>query len=300
MIKKILLFILLGIFLISFASAIESNITKQDAELCINQSRIIISNLQNDGFSIIRVNDTLNEANLFYQSQKSSRTAKISFSRVIDYCNEIKNISEQAYTARDSFQALITFYNQSITEDMNTTDLDALISQIDDEIKSERYEKVEDLVNRGYDKISQVQSEFSTINVIYMNTTKSLKIFFQKNWLTIAVLIILFLIFFLAYKTRIKHWLVERKIKNLEIRKSTIKTLITKIQTDYFHTGSISEGEYNVKTKKFAELIRDIDRQIPLLYEERAKTEEKFKKAIKLNSSDKLSKPIKVVKLDKK
>lgn len=302
MIKKILLFILLGIFLISFVSAIESNITKQDAELCINQSAILIHNLQTDGFSIIRVNDTLSEANLFYQSQKSSRAPKISFSRVIDYCNEIKNISEQAYAARDSFQALITFYNQSITEDMNTTELDLLLKQIDNEIKSERYEKVEDLVNKGYDEISQVQSEFSTINVIYMNTTKSLKIFFQKNWLTITVLIVLFLILFLAYKTRIKHWLVERKIKNLEIRKSTIKSLITKIQTDYFHAGTISESEYNIKTKKFAELIRDIDRQIPLLYEELAKTEDSFKKAIKLNSlnNTKNNSPPKIIRVDKK
>ena len=44
-----------------------------------------------------------------------------------------------------------------------------------------------------------------------------------------------------------------------------------KIQKDYFQEGKIPEGEYNIKTKKYAELIRDIDRQIPLLQEELAK-----------------------------
>ena len=43
------------------------------------------------------------------------------------------------------------------------------------------------------------------------------------------------------------------------------------VQKDYFQYGKIAEGEYNIKTKKFAELIRDIDRQVPLMQEELAK-----------------------------
>ena len=39
-------------------------------------------------------------------------------------------------------------------------------------------------------------------------------------------------------------------------------------QRDYFQYGKIPEGEYNIKTKRFAELVRDIDRQVPLLKEE--------------------------------
>jgi hypothetical protein len=304
---SLLLLIIISILVINFysVSAVESGILQNEVESCLNQSEVIISKLQNDGFSIIRVNDTLSEAKLLYQSQKSSRSGKINLSRIIVYCNEIQNLSQQAYIARDSFQAMTNFYNQSITEDMNTTSLDRLIEQIDNEIKSERYEKVDTLVDLAYDEISRTQSEFSTLNVVYRNTTRSLKIFFEKNWLTLSVLFILAVIMFLAYRTKVKHWIVERKIANLETRKSTIKSLITKIQTDYFHSGTISESEYNIKTKKFAELIRDIDRQIPLLYEQLAKTGDNFKKYVNLKDSSKdLKKPDNsgkgIIKLDKK
>jgi hypothetical protein len=42
-------------------------------------------------------------------------------------------------------------------------------------------------------------------------------------------------------------------------------------QKNYFQFGTLPEGEYNIKIKKYAELVRDIDRQIPLLQEEMAK-----------------------------
>lgn len=64
---------------------------------------------------------------------------------------------------------------------------------------------------------------------------------------------------------------MERKIQNLEMRKKTLKGLIMKTQGDYFNSGNMSESAYEIRTKKFAEIVRDIDRQIPLLQEELVK-----------------------------
>jgi len=289
------LFFIIGIFLffnLALISAVSNN-TQEDARICLNESALIVLSLEADNFSVERVNDTLNEADLIYKSQIIvSYGRKTDFSRVIEYCDEIKSINEQAYIARDEFSALLRFYNLSITSDMNTSSLDKSIAEIENEIKSERYENVNSLVNNAYDEISLVQSEYSAVNVIYRNTTRNLRIFVEKNWLTLVVLIGLVLFLFFAYKTKLRKWYIERKISALELRKKTIKELITNIQRGYFHIGNVSETEYNIRTKKFAELIRDIDRQIPLLYEQLAKTqskvEDKFKKSDEPSSSVKI------------
>jgi len=49
------------------------------------------------------------------------------------------------------------------------------------------------------------------------------------------------------------------------------------MQEGYFKTKKLSESEYNIKLKKFKELIRDIDRQIMVLKEDMFKFEKKKK-----------------------
>jgi len=61
----------------------------------------------------------------------------------------------------------------------------------------------------------------------------------------------------------------------LEIRKDSIRNLTAKTQQDYFEKQDLSEITYKTRITKYAELIRDINRQIPLLNE---KLELKLKK----------------------
>jgi len=72
--------------------------------------------------------------------------------------------------------------------------------------------------------------------------------------------------------------IIENKINNLELRRKTLQGLMKKTQLDYFQNGIISEGNFNLRTKKFAEFIRDIDREIPLLKEDLVKINRKKKK----------------------
>ena len=74
---------------------------------------------------------------------------------------------------------------------------------------------------------------------------------------------------------KVKIRLIKGKIRKLELRKKTIKTLISNTQKDYFERGNLSEGNYNIRTKKFGELILDIERQLPLLNEGLAKLDKK-------------------------
>ena len=82
-----------------------------------------------------------------------------------------------------------------------------------------------------------------------------------------GIVLVLLLVFWKA----ISKYLVLRKIKYLETKKNVLNNLIQKVQVNYFKDKNASENEYRIKIKTFDEMIRDINRQIPLLKEEIAK-----------------------------
>jgi len=273
------------VFALNFLSAVtligvsKSNVTSTDAALCLNESVQIMAEMADSGLNVIRINDSIKEAQTLYDAQIVLRDRKrnYDFSLIIPYCDSIKKIKVDSITATDEFAALLLFYNESIVPGMNTTTIDKLVAEAQSEIISERYELVSGIVERAYSEIINVQSSYTTLNIFIDSTTKGLMKFIVDNWKVILTLLIMGALFFIAYRVKILKWITERRINKLQVRKNTLKNLIMKTQKDYFQLGKIAEGEYNIKTKKFADFVRDIDRQIPLLQEELIKLERKSK-----------------------
>lgn len=140
---------------------------------------------------------------------------------------------------------------------------------------NERYEKVKPLVDKAYTELIDLQSSRTAVGLFYDATSKSLKNFFIKNWIYLTSFLLIILILFFVYKKAISLWITKRKISELELRKKTLKDLLTQTQRDYFNYGKIPESTFHIKTEKLAELIRDIDRQIPLLQEQIVKLSKK-------------------------
>ena len=280
---SVMFFLLLTLFssqsVLAATGSINNATLEKDAIDCINESKDIINEMNVGGFKIQRVNDTLKQAELTYQSQIALKEKKknYDFSSIINSCENIKEIQELAIIARDELEALDKFYSISVVEGMDTTSIDQIIEEVNTEIDNERYEGVAEVVDKAYSEISRVKSSYTAANVIYRNTAKSLKIFWERNWKVIIALTITLIIFYIIYRIRILKWMINRKVERLRTRRKTIKELIMQTQKDYFQYGRIPEGEYNIKTKKFSELIRDIDRQIPLLQEDLIKLDKKTK-----------------------
>lgn len=270
-----------GIFIISFILLVqivnaETNLTVQEeAKLCLTDSESILNEFIENNFSYQRINDSLIKAQSIYDAQVILLQGgkNVDFSLILPYCGDIKKIRDLAFEVMDSYSSLKKFYNVSITSEMNTSELDLIIAEIDEEIVSERYEKVPPIIDNAYEEISKVKSSYTTLNLFYSSTTRGLKKFFQKNGLEILVSIFLLLILFLIFNKKIIKKITENKIREFELRKKTLQDLIKKTQKDYFQYGRLSEGNYNLRTKKFAEFIRDIDREIPLLKEKIMKIE---------------------------
>jgi membrane protein insertase Oxa1/YidC/SpoIIIJ len=223
-----------------------------------------------DGFNINKVNDTIREAKNFYDNQVSlmEKQKNSDFSKVLAYCEKIIQIQEDALKASYELASLLKFYNISLSSRMNTSTADLIILEINNEIRDERYENVPALIDNAYSEISKIQASQTTLGIFYKSTTRNIRTFLYKNWKWLSILIVVLIILYLVFKKRIMIYFIKKKMYYLEIRKNTLKELVMQTQKGYFQDNKISEGTYAIKTKKYAELIRDIDRQIPLLKEE--------------------------------
>ncbi|MBU3912929.1 MAG: hypothetical protein KKE50_02435, partial [Nanoarchaeota archaeon] len=137
------------------------------------------------------------------------------------------------------------------------------------------------LINIAYEELSEVQSSQTALNLFYSTTSKTVKNFFINQWKKILIISAIVLVLLLVSWKAISKFLVLRKIKFLETKKNVLNNLIQKVQGNYFKDKKASESEYRIKIKTFEEMIRDINRQIPLLKEEMFKIDKKTKSNLK-------------------
>ncbi len=277
---RLFIFLFLCMFLISFvfAGTNLTAVTFEEAKICINDSEKIMFTLKEQGFNFIRVNDTISKAKEILEIQLSlkEKGKNYNFSAVTFYCQEVFSIQKNAYDSQNELKVLIRFYNESFEEGIiNTSSVDIILQEINDEIFSERYEKVFPLVDRTYSEIAEVKGKYTSLNLFYDSTRRGIFRFFENNWIWISFILFISLIVYVFFRKAIMRELLRGKLEKLDLRKKTLKNLLEKNQRAYFGKGNISENEFNIKNKKLSELIRDIDKDIPLLHEELAKLSKK-------------------------
>jgi hypothetical protein len=268
-IRFILLFFLVIVMLFSFQSVLseELNLTDEEkAVRCINYSEEIINELRNNNFSFLRINDSLKEAKNLFEVQKTfgEKGKSTDYSSILETCEEIALLKVLAFDLQDQIGVLDDFYKSSL-EGIETSEIEGLLSQISQEMINERYELVPELIEKTYSEIILAQSRATTLNVFYDATTRGVKRFFQERWLELVIgfFVLIFLIFLL--KKPIEKMIIRRRLTLVEIRKKSLKDMITKNQDQYFNKGKMSEESFTVKSKKLAEIIRDVDREISIL-----------------------------------
>jgi len=284
--KVIVLFIL--VLSMSFALA-EVNLTLQEtAANCLNESSLVLNDIEAYNLSVNRFNDSLVKAQELYAAQViiEGRKGKPNYNLVISYCDQIKKLKLDAISAVDSYKVFLNFYHETIDSNMNSSTIDAIISQIDAEITGERYDSVPRLIDQGYAEISKVKSEQTALVLAYQATARGIGGFIKDNWIMLVSLLVFLSAIYLLYRTKISLWLLQRKLKNLLLRKDTLKNLMSTTQRNYFQYGNIPESTYRMRIKNFGELVRDIDRQIPLLQKEIAQYSFEKKDYEKLTQSD--------------
>ncbi len=235
-----------------------------------------MAQMLSDGLSATRYNDTLLLAEQLYSAQVALEKSggKPLYSIIDEKISELNGIKQKAYKSLDEIKALNATISQVEGVDMEPAA--EIYQQALNEFNSERYEESLKLVDGAYKKISELDAMQTKVKAFYEATSKNIIDFFRDNWEEILISAAAIAAAILLAYNRMARRLIKRKIENLETRKESIRNLIAKAQKEYFDEGKISESSYFIKTKKYAELIRDINRQIPLFKEELSK-KEKFK-----------------------
>lgn len=288
--RRVILLLVLVLSL-SFVYA-EGNLTSREiASNCLNESAVILDSLKLDNLSVTRFNDSFVRAQDLYEAQViiESRRGKPNYNLIITSCDQIKKLKQDATLALDSYRVFLNFYNETVDPGMDSSSVDTIIEQINAEIVGERYEGVPRLIDQGYTEISKIRSEQTAIALAYRATTRGIGGFVSDNWIMLVSVLVLGLAFYFLYRTKIALWLLQRKLNNLLLRKDTLKGLMSTTQRNYFQYGNIPEATYRMRIKNFGEIVRDIDRQIPLLQKDIARFsfEKKERENIKETERDK-------------
>lgn len=263
--KTLVISIICMIALASFAVAEDQPVTQEDARKALDQANALIVKMAEEGFSVQRMNDTLFEGEQIFIAQ-TTLGEKADFSTILDKTSSIDKISTQAYLTSDELSALKQKLEQE-TGDM--TDAWTLYNQAHQEFVDERYEQSLDLVDQTYSKISELQALNTKLKAIYDAGTGRFVKFLKLRWKVLTGTCIVLALLIILFQKRVRVWWVDRKITKLKFERDILKDLIKKTQLEYFQTGKIPESIYNIRTKKFGQLIRDINRRIPLFEEKK-------------------------------
>ncbi|MFQ5647715.1 MAG: hypothetical protein ACE5FW_00600 [Candidatus Aenigmatarchaeota archaeon] len=231
--------------------------------------------LQKAGLPVIRYNDTLFLAKQMYEAQLILEEAGAvpDYSLVQEHINELAGIKQKAFRALDELKALELTINQTVGIDL--APVLEIYAQSRDAFDAERYEECLELAEKTYEKISEMEALETKIRAFYEATSRGISEFLAVWWKEILVTLTALVLAVVLTYNRLMMFLIRKRIEGLEQRKESIRKLVAKTQQGYFESRKISEATYHTRIKKFGEIIRDINRQIPLLKEELAMREKR-------------------------
>ena len=273
----------------------ENIITKEHASLAIEETASIISEMRENNFSTLYMNDTLIKAKKIFKQAKyaeilrdnnSSEIAKqearralilinwkeITYENVFIYTNEIKNRREEAFLLIDKIaveeskinpeegglyiEDLFSPKREEISEETKQILEDAKIA-----FQEDRYQDAENLL----EEFRMVLEEEKIETSILLGIKKGTKNFFQRYYIHIIIILILLSIAgYFIYK-KFEKKIIRKKIRKMKIEEGVLMKLIKKVQEDRFKKNIISELVYNIRTKEYQEKLQGIKQELPIL-----------------------------------
>ncbi len=248
----------LAIFLVVIFSSVgfADNTTMNNAALAIEAAELDIIEMQQLGFAVTRVNDTLAEAKLLY-----SRGEYVAAESVAKYIDVLKrsaaNIDSLIEDAENAiYEADVKGIDVSAASELVTNGIDAF--------RIERYEESESLLKQAIDKVDQLETQF-TLETTAMPEMERLLVSVKTNWqqflvMVLAAFAVLAAVFFVFRKIARKM-----RIRTLEHEKASIESIMKTIQRKYFEENTMAKSEYIVKAEKYQKRLGKIRKEISLL-----------------------------------
>ncbi len=224
------------------------------------------------GIPSLRASDSLLQAEAWFDGQaaleiQSGGTSAGDYKFVTNAVLDIKDLERKSFSTNDELAALQKRIEQA--------DLDANLSsalQLQADAKKEfddnRFEEAETLINNAYDKIAQSEADATRSRTLLEAASRNIAAFLHENWPILLGGIIAVAAALFVFQKQIRRIMVNARVNALVAEKGVLEHMIQNLQKEYFEHGKVNELSYHIKTKKFGDLIRNINRQLPLLREE--------------------------------
>jgi hypothetical protein len=273
--KKYKLFRIFAIlfFIISINSVlgIESNNFQNSthARQALDTAILDLQDYEQQGLSTVRMSDIIIEAEQIYiaQSALEKINGTPNFKLVYEAIDKITTIKNDAYAVDDELSAL-RGYLDSDGQKLNLSEAEFIYTLAVDAFHKERYDDSLKLIDSTYQKVSEIESSSTATAVIYKAASETLTNFFKKYYRAMLIWItFIFAVYYLIHRKLMSHFLL-RKIWKLIMEKTSLDGLIQETQKEFFQDKTMAEESYHVRTNKYKEMIRDINRQIYMTKEE--------------------------------
>jgi hypothetical protein len=228
-----------------------------------------VARMREAGLPYLRANDLLEIAQQWYDGQTaielSGTTPDYTFS--LQKVSEILAIEQNSFAVDDDLKALLVRM-QGADKDANLLSANSLMAQAAQEFRDGRIEEAKTLINQAYDDVSNAESEAVHSRTMVESTRKNIETFLEENWRPILAAVLGVLVFSFVFQKQIRRFLLNAKLRSVMREREVIASMLRTLQKDYFEKKTMSELTYHVKTKKYSDIARNINRQVPLLKEE--------------------------------
>lgn len=279
----LVIFVLLAsIFSAISVFAQDANATRKDAYDAIAKAKENMAIMEKEGFGVVKVNDLIIEASSLYEAQVAleEKMGSADFSNIVKKANEAETIKTEAYEINDELDALESQLNEA-SKEQDMKEAINIFNRAKKEFADERYDKAKEAINDCYDKIIELQATFTKVKAVYEASTASIVGFFSTNYVTLTIIAAFLIVGYFLFGKKIRRYFINKSIRKLELEKETLNELVRKSQDEYFTKKSLAESTYRIRITKFAELIRDINRRLPLLKVKLEKLEERKERRVK-------------------
>ena len=228
-----------------------------------------VGRMEAAGLPSAQAHDLLDIAWQWYDGQTAvERSAgKPDYAFSIQKVSEIAAIEQSSFSLSDELKALGNrIAGADPAADLNSTK--KLFDEAKQEFADGRLDNAKALINRAYDEVSAAEAAAVHSRTMVESTRKNIESFLAENWKAILAAIAGALIFFFLFQKHIRRFLAKARLKSLLHEREVVEAMLKALQKDYFGKKNVTELTYHIKTKQYGDVIRNINRQLPLLREE--------------------------------
>jgi hypothetical protein len=228
-----------------------------------------VARMRDAGLPYLRANDLLEIAQQWFDGQTSLELSGASpdYEFSMQKISEILEIEQSSLAVSDDLKVL-SVRIQDADKDAGLSGAKLLMADAAQEFRDGRIEESKALINQAYDEVSNAEYQAVHSRTMLESTRRNIETFLEENWRIILALFMLAILLSFLFQKQIRRFIVRARLNSLMHEREVVASMLKTLQRDYFGKKTVSELTYRVKTKKYADIVRNINRQIPLMKEE--------------------------------